>query len=669
MLERPMAQELEIHLFGGLRITLNGVPQTDFMSQKVPALLAYLALNAGPQRRDDLAALLWGELPDSDARNNLRQALANLRRALDAHLHITRETAELRPDTVRLLDVSVFEDGLRLPADLPPAVRCARLEDAAALYRGDFLTGFFVRDAPAFEEWMLAQRARFRELALHALHTLAQLHLDAGRFDRAISAATRLLALDSWREETHRQLMLALARTGQRSAALAQYKRCRRLLAEELDVEPSAETTALYEQIKAAMRGPRHNLPPLSGLVGRDTELTELRSRLASPDTRLLTILGPGGVGKTRLALEAAAASEPIFLNGVWLASLAEVAQAPALPAALADALGFAFSGARSLEPQLLDFLRRRELLLVLDNFEHLIAPAALDLVCQILKHAPGVKLLVTSRERLNLTAEWLYDLAGLPFPANGGDPTDYPAVQLFEQRAQRVRPGFALTADTAPAVTRICQMVEGLPLAIELAAAAMRTLSPSDLVAELSDGLSSLTSAARDLPERHRSLAAVFEHSWALLERSAQNNLAQLAIFRGGFDRAAAEAVAAASQPMLSTLADRSLLRIGRPGRYDMHPMAHQFARAKLAQHTAIYQQTRERHARYFARLVSQHEAQFHGQQDRQALARMQLEADNIRAAWDWGGRRPIRRCSSRFWRASSTSSISRDAIGSVWN
>jgi DNA-binding SARP family transcriptional activator/predicted ATPase len=652
LLERMMAQELEIRLFGGLRIALDGVPLTDFMSQKVPALLAYLALNPGPQRRDDLAALLWGELPDADARNNLRQAIANLRRALDAHLLITRETVELRPDAC-FLDVAAFESELRQPA----ASQSQRLETATTRYRGDFLAGFFVRDAPTFEEWMLAQRARFREMALHALHTLIQLHLDAGHYDRAISDATRLLALDSWREETHRQLMLALARTGQRSAALAQYKRCRRVLAEELDVEPSAETVALYEQIKTAMRGPRHNLPPLSGLVGRATELAELRRRLASPDTRLLTLLGPGGAGKTRLALEAAAVSEPIFLNGVWLAQLADVAQAAALPAALADALGFAFSGAGPLTPQLLDFLRRKELLLLLDNFEQLISPPALDLLCQILNHAPGVKLLVTSRERLNLAAEWLVDLAGLPYPMNGGDPAAYPAVQLFVQRAQRARSDFALTADVAPAIARICRLTEGLPLAIELAAAGMRNLTPADAATELAAGLSSLASAARDLPERHRSLAAVFEHSWARLTGPEQMCLAQVAAFRGGFDRAAAAAVigdtsALAAQDgsgreapliteaerVLQALADRSLLRISRAGRYDMHPLVQQFARARLAQFEPACAHTCDRHARHYARLASQHEPEFHGGQDRQALAWMIQEADNIQAAWAWG-------------------------------
>ncbi len=235
------------------------------------------------------------------------------------------------------LDVALFEAQLHPDPALPLEARAAQLEAASALYTGDFLAGFFVRDAPAFEEWMLAQRARYRELALNALHALTQLHLDLGRYDLAIRDATRLLALDEWREESHGQLMLALARTGQRSAALAQYKRCCRLLRQEFGVEPSAGSTALYERIRVAMSGPRHNLPAATtGFVGREREIAELRRLLlpragpAAPENRLVTILGPGGAGKTRLALEVAAACEPMFLNGAWFVPLA--AACPAMP-------------------------------------------------------------------------------------------------------------------------------------------------------------------------------------------------------------------------------------------------------------------------------------------------------------------------------------------------
>jgi len=631
-----MANELDIRLFGGLRIALDGVPLADFMSHKVPALLAYLTMNEGPQRRNDLAALLWGEMPDTDARNNLRQAIANLRKTLEPHLLITRETVEFSPSSTLFLDVAAFERGLQTLS--APAVR--PLQEATALYRGDFLAGFFVREAPAFEEWMLAQRARYRELALYALHTLTQLHLDAGAYDRAISDATRLLALDSWREETHRQLMLALARIGQRSAALAQYKRCRRLLWEELEVEPSDETTALYERIKASMHGPRHNLYATAPeLIGREAELVELRGRLAAPSCRLLTLVGPGGAGKTQLALAAAHESLDRYLDGVWWAELGAVTNPAELVAAIGDGLGFAFAGG-PLQTQLTDYLRRKELLLALDNFEHLIAPSALDLLGQILQQAPGVKLLITSRERLNLAAEWLFDVSGLPYPTNGaGEGEDYPALQLFVQRAQRIHPTFTLGPNDRAAVAHICRMTAGLPLAIELAAAWARGLSPIEMVVELERGLAFLASRAYGVPERHRSLVAVFEHSWALLDVSERTALAQLSVFRGGFEWNAAEMVAGARLPTLQTLADRSWLQIGAEGRYEMHPLVRQFTAEKLAQEPARHHvQAYGRHARHFAALTQQREDDFHGAADKQALAWMIGEADNIRAAWRWG-------------------------------
>ena len=478
-----MAANLEIRLLGGLQIKQNGLTVAGFMSSKVPALLAYLAVTGRPHQRDALAGLLWGEMPDDAAANNLRQALTNLRKLAEPHLLITRETVAFNPDAAHFLDVVGFRNLLRLSGGQPIAQRIGLLREALALYRGDFLEGFYVRDAPDFEDWALVQRVQLRELALHGWDKLTELLLNIGDYPGAVDAAGRLLAMDPWREEAHRQRMMALARSGQRSAALAQYQTCRTILQKEFDTEPSAETNALYERIRLAMRGARHNLPALTtGFVGRENELAELLRLLASPTSRLVTLLGPGGVGKTRLALEAAAAAEPAFLNGVWLAQLAGVDNPAALPWSLADAVGLPLAGAEPPEVQLLNFLRHRELLLVLDNFEPLIGKAALDLVWRILQQAPAVKLLITSRERLNLAAEWLVDLAGLPFPAGSGhgDAQAYPAVQLFVRRSHRVRPDFVLDAGAGEAVARICQLTEGLPLAIELAAAWMRTLPPA---------------------------------------------------------------------------------------------------------------------------------------------------------------------------------------------
>ena len=579
-------------------------------------------------------------MPDASAANNLRQALTNLRKLAGPHIDITRDSVVFNRSTPYSLDVEIFRDLLRLSSGQPLNQRAGLLRQALALYQGEFLEGFYVRDAPDFEDWALVQRVQLRELALQGWDALTTLLLNSGDFAGAVDAAGRLLAMDPWREEAHRQRMLALARSGHFSAAMAQYQTCRDILCREFDAEPSGETTALFERIRAAMRGSRHNLPAATtGFVGREAELADLRRFLASPDTRLVTILGSGGAGKTRLALEAASQCAPMFLNGVRLVQLAGVEDANAFPWALADALGFVPAGAEPPEPQLLNFLRQKELLLVLDNFEHLIEPPALDLLASILRQAPDVKLLVTSRARLNLTAERLVDLAGLPFPADDtGKAEEFAAVQLFVKRSQRVRPDFVLSSATTPFIARICRMIEGLPLAVELAAAWTRSMAPAEIAAELAGGIALLASTAYDVPARHRSMTAVFEHSWVLLDESCQSALAQLSVCRGGFNRAAAQAVAGAELVTLQTLVDRSLLRSDGAGRYDMHPMIREFAAGKLAGRPIEADDAPCRHARHFATQTAGREHEFHGALDRDALQWMLTEADNIRAAWEWG-------------------------------
>ena len=637
-----MTASFEIRLLGGLQVRQHGEKVTNFMSSKVSALLAYLAVTGRPHQREALAGLFWGEMPEDSAANNLRQALTNLRKVAESHLVITRETVAFDAETPYCLDVDDFKRMLRLSSGQPSSQHIPLLRQALALYHGDFLEGFYIRDAPDFEDWALVQRVHLRELAQQGWQTLSNLLLDTGDYPGAIEAAGRLLAMDPWREEAHRQRMIALARSGQRSAALAQYQACRAILQKEFDSEPEAETTALYERIRLSMRGPRHNLPvAITGFVGRESERADLLRMLAAPNRRLVTLLGPGGVGKTRLALETAAAAEPMFLNGVWLVPLTGVDHPSALPWAIADAIGLSLAGAGTPEAQLFNFLRQRELLLVLDNFEHLVGQPALDLLVRILQQAPAVKFLVTSRARLNLSAEWLLDLAGLPYPPKGdhGDAQAYPAVQLFVRRSQRVRPEHALDASANDAIARISRLTQGLPLAIELAAAWTRTLTPGQIADELARGMALLESTAYDIPERHRSMTAVFDRSWTLLTHAEQLALGQLSVFRSGFDPAAALAVAHAGLPLLQALVDRSLLRIDEAGRFDMHPLVQQFASDKLAQQ-AQANAVAGRHAQHYAGLTVRREHEFHGDQDRQALQWMLREADNIRAAWDWSVR-----------------------------
>lgn len=628
--------KLEICLFGGLRVVVNDEPITSFMSAKAPALLAYLAVSGRVQRRDDLAALLWGEMAEADAKNNLRQVLTNLRRFVGPWLLITRETVEMNPATPYCLDVTLFDAQLAM-ATHAAHERTARWETATALYTGDFLAGFFVRDAPTFEEWMLAQRAHYRERVLYILHSLTQAHLDQGGYEQAIGGATRLLALDEWREEAHCQLMLALARSGQRAAALAQYKRCRQILDAELGVAPAADTTALYERIRSALAAPRHNLPAaLTGFVGRTAELAAIRRLLVAPETRLLTILGPGGIGKTRLALEVAAACEPTFLNGVWLVSLAAVQRhdADGLVLALADALGCTLAGPTHPKAQLLTFLQQRELLLLLDNMETMTESVAW--LSEMLAKAPDVTILATSRERLNLQAEQVYPLDGLPVPAAPtAERAAGAAIELFVQCARRVQPDFALTAAEARPVTQICRAVQGLPLGIELAAAWVHQLSCAEIAAEIERGLDFLATTRHDVPPRQRTLRALFDWSWRRLSHDEQALFAQLAVFHGPFTREAAMQITHARFPVLAALVNQSLLW-RRGTTYQLHEVMRHFATEKLAE-AGAQAATEARHAAYYGGFLAQREERLKSREQKPALLEIDQEVENVRAAWRW--------------------------------
>ena len=635
-----MAKGLRLSLLGGLEIAQDGTPLAGFVSGKVQALLCYLAVTGRPHLRPALAGLLWGEMPDASANTNLRKALSNLRRIAGEHTSFDKQAVAFHRESAYWLDVETFsrqvEAALQHSDDPPAPETAAALARAIALYRGDFLAGFYVRGAPAFEEWALTERERLRALALRALQLLADYHAARGENHQAIEYATQLLALDPWREEVHREMMRLLARSGQRSAALAQYKDCRQILAEALGVEPMAETTALYHRIRAAPAR-RSRLPPQpTPFVGREDEMARITHCFDDPGCRLLTLVGPGGIGKTRLALQVAGARQEAFLDGVHLAPLAGVASPDLLVPAIAEALRFAFYGRQDPRVQLLAYLREKELLLVLDSFEHLLA--GVDLLPEMLEQAPRVKLLVTSRQRLDLRWEWLFDVGGLPYPGDGppAHPEAFSAVQLFVQTASRVRPGFSL-AEEGASVARICRLVEGMPLALELAAAGVRAHPCGEIAAELRRNLDLLATTQRDVPERHRSVRAAFAGSWQRLTGEEQRTLRQLSVFCGGFAREAARQVARATRSILAALGGQSLLREEGDGRYQMHELLRQFAAEKLAARPREEGEARARHGEYYTAFVRDRQEALWGAAQQRALGEIAREIENVRAAWQW--------------------------------
>ncbi len=678
----PMAR-LSIALLGPMQVTLNGQAITAFRSSKNQVLLAYLAVEAHRGHdRATLAGLLWPEHPEPKALRNLRQSLFRLRGLLNQsgtdYIQVDRRGVRFAQDEEHWLDVAFFaqllercqEHAHRARAECRPCI--ARLAEAVALYRGDFLEGIFLGDSPGTEEWLLLKREWLRLQVLEALADLAHFHQQRGEYEQAVRYAWRQVELDPLREEAHQQIMRALARAGRRDQALAQYERCRQVLAEELGVEPSSETTLLAQAIRAqeletmhfptgistgpppvtephrpSLDRPAHNLPAQSTrLIGREEELAHLRAWLLDPEERLVTLVGEGGVGKTRLAQAAARAVLPHFGHGAWFVPLAGVGSkertAPtrvlveSLAMAVAGALGFAFRGAAPPATQLLDYLSTKEMLLVLDNFEHLL-PAG-ELLPQILQAAPQVTLLVTSRERLQLQAERVVRVTGLPVPApeDPGGQT-YASVRLFVERASRTAAGITLAPEELPAVAEICRLLQGLPLGIELAVSWVEQFSPTEIAQAIQENLDFLISTMQDLPERHRSLRATFDHSWRLLSPQEQRLLAQLSVFQGSWSREATQAVTGAGLSHLVALVNKSLVQVVAPGRYTLHPLVRQLAGEQLAADGQAQQATLARHCQYYTQLLARHEAQLMGERQGPVRALLEAERTNLHAAWSW--------------------------------
>jgi predicted ATPase/DNA-binding CsgD family transcriptional regulator len=381
---------------------------------------------------------------------------------------------------------------------------------------------------------------------------------------------------------------------------------------------------------------------PLSStpFVGREDELVELADLLQNPACRLLTLFGPGGIGKTRLAAELAARQSTFFLGGVYFVELDALEISDLIVCAIAETVEHPCHETVDAKRQLFHYLRSQNLLLILDNFEHLLDGAGL--VSEILAAAPGVKIIVTSREVLNLQEEWLWPVSGMRYPSAEDlttidlRPEDYGAVQVFIQNAQRIRGDFSFDLERV-GVLQICSLVEGMPLALELAAAWVRSLSCEEIAYEITRNLDFLKTRARNVAPRHQSMRAVLDHSWELLSEREQDIFRQLSVFRGGFTREAAAVVTDASLAELSALMDKSLLRWNSSDRYSLHELVRQYAEKQLKDQPDELYATRGRHTAYYMSFLQQQWSHLLGSRPKQALETIEMEIDNIRTAWGW--------------------------------
>jgi DNA-binding SARP family transcriptional activator/predicted ATPase len=652
-----------LSLLGSFQATLDDEPAPCFESDKVRALLAYLAVEADqPQRREKLAGLLWPDRPERNARQNLSQALFNLRKVLgdreasSPFLLVTPKTLQFNQSSDSWVDTIAFEQILtRCQVNRHACDVCLEsLDQAIARYSGDFLEGLSLKDSPGFEEWALLKREHLRRLLVEALHRAADCHVQVGNTHLALQYIRRWVELEPYQEEGQRRLMALLARNGQRNAALAQYHTCRDMLAEELGVEPTTETTALYKQLSnqdnvlpaasTPVTAPSHNLPaPLTRFVGRKNELDNIGTRLRDPTCRLLSLVGSGGVGKSRLAQEIAAAQREQYPDGVFFIPLAQIESAEAIVSTVARTIGCPLFDQLDPDQQLQTYLRDRQMLLILDNLEHLLVsaearPVATWLV-DLLKSTATVTILVTSRVRLKVSSEEVFEIAGMDYPANtaNDDLPKYGSVRLFVQAARRTQPAFSPTPEALQQIARICGLVQGVPLALLLAASWMEILAPADIAAAVEGNLDFLKTNWRDVPRRHRSLRAVFDHSWRLMSGQEQQLFLRLSVFRGGFTHQAAQAVADVPLPMLLSLVDKSLLARTSIGHYELHDLLRQFATEKLEQIPGLRNDAHSRHCTYYLTALQTWGVALRTVSLQAALNDMEDELENGLEAWRW--------------------------------
>jgi non-specific serine/threonine protein kinase len=663
---------LSICLFGPFAVQREGEPLPRLRSRKGHWLLALLTLRHGREvQRGWLAGTLWPDDDEADALHSLRQSLTDLRRALGTQatrLHSPTSHTLLLDLSGAYADVLTF-DTLMVRGD------AASLEQAVALYRGPLLEG-------CLEEWVVPEREAREQSYLSAQETLAQHSLECKDFTAAVQRLRQVVALDPLRESSQRSLMQALASDGDYAAAVQVYRDLRLLLQRELNTTPDPATTALFQQIREEARRrmqPRpalvslpsaapHRLPhPLTALIGRRQEIQQVVAYLHT--ARLVTLTGTGGVGKTRLAI--AVAEE---MEGRWFVELAALNDPALVLPEVAERLGVLEQPGRSLLDGVRDYLESRVLLLVLDNCEHLLEGCA-QVVQQLLEASAGLRVLATSRQALGLTGETVYQVPSLSVPdvrgleAAGknrvGALLEYEAAQLFVARAGQAQPGFVVTVGNAATIGQVCADLEGIPLALELAAARVRAMSLDHLASRLDDRLGLLRGGNRMALPRHQTLRATLDWSYELLSGTEQALLARLSVFSGGWSLEAAEAICAEEDmadwevlDLLTSLVDKSLVLYedqSGTARYRLLETVRQYSLEKLRDSREL-ELLRARHQQFFVMLAEQAEPNLRGPEQKTWYDRLETEHENLREAWDWNreaeGAEASLRLASALWR-----------------
>ena len=689
---------LSLYFFGSPLIELDGV-EVAVDRKKAIALLAYLAISRTSHNRNNLAALLWPSYDQTRARASLRYTISLLRKTLgEEWFDVDRERIGLNRSERLQLDVDVFHTllagcrGHNHKGDEVCPDCTSPLTEAVGIYRDDFMTGFGLKDSPEFDDWQFLQAQGLHHELGGVLEKLVQCQVAEGEFEGAIGYSKRWLELDGGNEAAHRRLMESYALAGQRTKALRQFRECERILKEEMGVSPQEETVRLFQAIKENVfptgeasptesesevaedappdkppDTPKHNLPrQLTSFIGRKDEIEDVKTLLST--TYLLTLTGSGGCGKTRLALKVAADLVEEYDNGVWLVELASLSDPELVPQEIASALEVSEQPGRSFSDTLSDYLRTKQTLLMLDNCEHLIESCA-TLVDTLLSACPNLKILTASREGLGIGGELTYQVPSLSTPQPDQPPTlenigEYEALSLFTERALFSQPTFEVTDANTQALAQICHRLDGIPLAIELAAARVKALSVEQILTRLDDRFRLLTGGSRTALPRQQTLRATIDWSYNQLSEKEMVLFNRLSVFMGGWRLEAAEAVCSGEGieeyevlDLLIDLVDKSLVvaegipsiekassveedsSMGKGSgevRYSLLETIRQYARDKLLESDEAAT-LRGDHLEWYLGLAERAEPELSGPDQMVWFDRFEVELDNLRAALRW--------------------------------
>lgn len=658
---------LSLSLLGSPDIRLDNQPLA-FGNRKAAALLAYLAVTSTAYSRDSLTALFWPDADGSKARASLRQVLWSLHQAgLGAWIETVEETVGLRSGfALDMLEFQALAAQARTHPH-PDGSTCADcvvgLTQAAELYRGDFLSGFSLKDSPEFDDWQRFQAEGLRQALSEVLEQLISLLRAAGDLEQAIVYGRRWVLIDPLFEPAQQELIRLYAQSGKRGMALKQYESLCQTLGRELGGEPEEESQSLYQailerrvQTETVVPGlprlcrPRHNLPAqINSFIGREKEISAVADLLR--EYRLVTLHGSGGVGKTRLALKVAEQLLETFDHGVWLVELAPLSDPELVETTVARALGLREESGRPIREVLSAYLQQKNLLMVLDNCEHLVAACA-RLTQWVVQSAPGVKVLATSREALGINGEVSYRVPSLSLPVHPSLEAleESEAGRLFAERAAESFLGFQVNPSNAGAVAQICTRLDGIAIAIELAACRVRVMDVDQIAVRLSDRFRLLTGGSRTALPRQQTLRATIDWSYSLLAEPERILLRRLAVFAGGWSLEAAEAVcddenacidASPVFDHLASLVNKSLALMDISedgnGHYYLLETVRQYAREKLYD-AGEGEALRDRHLAYFAQWIESAESGLKSPDQKLWIQRIDQEIDNLRAALEWG-------------------------------